>query len=55
MQVEGLKHYANRSLLYTGQISEESLESGRDYDRIKKVAHISIVSGNTGKASWNSY
>lgn len=54
MQVEKLKSHANRSLLYTGQISEESLESGEDYDKIKKVAHISIVSGRM-KAGSDKY
>lgn len=51
MQVEKLKSHANRSLLYTGQISEESLELGEDYDRIKKVVHISIVSGSMAAGS----
>ncbi len=40
------KDYASRSILYTGQISVEGLESGEDYDKIKKVVHISIVSGS---------
>lgn len=46
MQVGKTKDYASRSILYTGQISVEGLESGKDYDKIKKVVHISIVSGN---------
>lgn len=46
MQVGKTKDHAGRSILYTGQISVESLESGKDYGKIKRVAHISIVSGN---------
>ena len=45
MQVENLMFYANRSVLYTGQLSAEGLESGEDYDKIKRVIHVSIVSG----------
>ncbi len=51
MQVEKLRFYANRSVLYANQLSSEGLESGEGYDKIKKAVHISIVSGNMDAGS----
>lgn len=57
MQVEGLKHYAHRSILYTGQISEESLETGEEAivltdTVLRKASQEEILRGQERARKW---
>ena len=45
MQVHHLSDYINRSIFYMGKLVNESLESGEDYDMMRKTIIISIVDG----------
>ena len=43
MQVNNLKYYRNRSLHYGGRLVNSSLQSGEDYDSMKKSIVVSII------------
>ena len=43
MQVDHLEFYRNRSLFYGGRLVNSSLNSGEDYDKMKKSIVVSII------------